>query len=191
MPSTENGRRSRMARRRAPSEHRPRCCCHQWSMSAAQSARRLSHGSTSLCSLSWSPHGESCLCHLPVSPPMAWLTRGEEGAGGHMVKAPGLLKQKFQGQVIGHTSSWCQRTSCGFRSGSTSLLAFLWLCACGVYAAFIRIPPQSCKWPCGLMDKALVFGTKDCRFESCQGHPAQPALRLKRRFCPSTEAALR
>ncbi len=21
------------------------------------------------------------------------------------------------------------------------------------------------------MDKALVFGTKDCRFESCQGHP--------------------
>ena len=24
-------------------------------------------------------------------------------------------------------------------------------------------------WPCGLMDKALVFGTKDCRFESCQG----------------------
>ena len=23
---------------------------------------------------------------------------------------------------------------------------------------------------CGLMDKALVFGTKDCRFESCQGH---------------------
>ena len=25
-------------------------------------------------------------------------------------------------------------------------------------------------WPCGLMDKALVFGTKDCRLESCQGH---------------------
>ena len=24
--------------------------------------------------------------------------------------------------------------------------------------------------PCGLMDKALVFGAKDCRFESCQGH---------------------
>ena len=24
--------------------------------------------------------------------------------------------------------------------------------------------------PCGLMDKALVFGNKDCRFESCQGH---------------------
>ncbi len=24
--------------------------------------------------------------------------------------------------------------------------------------------------PCGLMDKALVFGTKDCWFESCQGH---------------------
>ena len=27
-----------------------------------------------------------------------------------------------------------------------------------------------CIRPCGLMDKALVFGTKDCRFESCQGH---------------------
>ena len=26
------------------------------------------------------------------------------------------------------------------------------------------------QWPCGLMDKALVFGTKDCRFKSCQGH---------------------
>ncbi len=24
--------------------------------------------------------------------------------------------------------------------------------------------------PCGLMDKALVFGTKDCWFESCQAH---------------------
>ena len=33
------------------------------------------------------------------------------------------------------------------------------------------------KWPCGLMDKALVFGTKDCRFESCQGHLA--CARLK------------
>ena len=28
---------------------------------------------------------------------------------------------------------------------------------------------SACQWPCGLMDKALVFGTKDCRFESCQG----------------------
>ena len=27
-----------------------------------------------------------------------------------------------------------------------------------------------CDRPCGLMDKALVLGTKDCRFESCQGH---------------------
>ena len=26
------------------------------------------------------------------------------------------------------------------------------------------------EWSCGLMDKALVLGTKDCRFESCQGH---------------------
>ena len=157
-----------MARRRAPAEHRTHCCCHQWSMSAAQSARRLSHGTTSLCSLSWGPHGEACLCHLPVSPPMAWITRGEEGAGGHLVKAPGLLKQRFQGQVLGHASSWCQHTSCRFRSGSTSLLAFLWLRACGVCVALIRNASLSCKWPCGLMDKALVFGTKDCRFESCQ-----------------------
>ena len=40
----------------------------------------------------------------------------------------------------------------------------------------LAVPPMSCQTslcfvgPCGLMDKALVFGTKDCRFESCQGH---------------------
>ena len=27
-----------------------------------------------------------------------------------------------------------------------------------------------CRWPCGLMDKAFVFGTKDCKLGSCQGH---------------------
>ena len=26
------------------------------------------------------------------------------------------------------------------------------------------------EWPRGVMDTALVFGTKDCRLESCQGH---------------------
>ena len=31
---------------------------------------------------------------------------------------------------------------------------------------FVRMKQR----PCGLTDKALVFGTKDCRFESCQGH---------------------
>ena len=47
-------------------------------------------------------------------------------------------------------------------------LIFLPLC--------LAVPPMSCQTslcfvgPCGLMDKALVFGTKDCRFESCQGH---------------------
>ena len=40
--------------------------------------------------------------------------------------------------------------------------------SCGISKAFL-------KWPCGLMDKALVFGTKDCRFESCQGHFLLPA----------------
>ena len=28
------------------------------------------------------------------------------------------------------------------------------------------------------MDKALVFGTKDCRFESCQGHMVPHAFTL-------------
>ena len=45
-----------------------------------------------------------------------------------------------------------------------------------------RLPRRPCETldmqhlasgPCGLMDKALVFGTKDCRFESCQGHRCQ------------------
>ena len=31
---------------------------------------------------------------------------------------------------------------------------------------------------CGLMDKALVFGTKDCRYESCQGHCSFKAKHL-------------
>jgi hypothetical protein len=35
---------------------------------------------------------------------------------------------------------------------------------------FAGVGRCTCTWPCGLMDKALVFGTKDCRFESCQGH---------------------
>ena len=30
--------------------------------------------------------------------------------------------------------------------------------------------PASTHWLCGLWEKALVVGTKDCRFESCQGH---------------------
>ena len=36
------------------------------------------------------------------------------------------------------------------------------------HACVLWLPPFSI-WPCGLMDKALVLGTKDCRFESCQG----------------------
>ena len=35
---------------------------------------------------------------------------------------------------------------------------------------------SACQWPCGLMDKALVFGTKDCRLESCQGHISRGIL---------------
>ena len=34
----------------------------------------------------------------------------------------------------------------------------------------ISARPHIFRRPCGLMDKALVSGTKDCRFESCQGH---------------------
>ena len=29
-------------------------------------------------------------------------------------------------------------------------------------------PEDLIGWSCSLMDKALVLGTKDCRFESCQ-----------------------
>jgi hypothetical protein len=44
-----------------------------------------------------------------------------------------------------------------------------WLGRRGLWAHKLRFA-QICGRPCGLMDKALVFGTKDCRFESCQGH---------------------
>ena len=49
-------------------------------------------------------------------------------------------------------------------------------------------------WPCGLMDKALVFGTKDCRFESCQGHycctMVSSSQSHTRHFCISTSRQL-
>ena len=38
--------------------------------------------------------------------------------------------------------------------------------ACSKFMLPLAINMRSC----GLMDKALVFGTKDCRFESCQDH---------------------
>ena len=56
------------------------------------------------------------------------------------------------------------------------------------------------KRSCGLMDKALVFGTKDCRFESCQDHSSCAAAlhhigasfpsRLTCRFAPGPATAL-
>ena len=41
---------------------------------------------------------------------------------------------------------------------------------CGVQATatYDDWPSTLSRWSCGLMDKALVFGTKDCRLESCQ-----------------------
>ena len=48
--------------------------------------------------------------------------------------------------------------------------------------ALIRVSKHSFHWPCGLMDEALVFGTKDCRFESCQGHFGVLALFRWRRL---------
>ena len=40
-----------------------------------------------------------------------------------------------------------------------------------IFVVNLSIPSVRIKQrPCGLMDKSLVFGTKDCRFESCQGH---------------------
>ena len=48
------------------------------------------------------------------------------------------------------------------------LLAFyLYLCIAKIIVAIVFALYQR---PCGLMEKALVFGTKDCRLESCQGH---------------------
>ena len=41
--------------------------------------------------------------------------------------------------------------------------------------------------PCGLMDKALVFGTKDCRFESCQGHQLLLAKEARFNSCRKTQ----
>ena len=40
--------------------------------------------------------------------------------------------------------------------------------SCGKSAGDVSATNRS-HGPCGLMDKALVFGTKDCRLESCQG----------------------
>ena len=40
------------------------------------------------------------------------------------------------------------------------------------------LPSMATRWPCGLMDKALVFGTKDCRFESCQGQASPRVVAL-------------
>ena len=48
----------------------------------------------------------------------------------------------------------------------------LWLQVPGcaqVSAVLVVKPSNKYRRPCGLMDKALVLGTKDCRFESCQG----------------------
>ena len=37
----------------------------------------------------------------------------------------------------------------------------------GKFHFYIR---PAAHWPCGPMDKASVYGTGDCRFESYQGH---------------------
>ena len=63
------------------------------------------------------------------------------------------------------------------RKGPTAVVPPVWSHAgwahaggCAPAAAAAAGAPLHIKGPCGLMDKALVFGTKDCRFESCQGH---------------------
>ena len=43
------------------------------------------------------------------------------------------------------------------------------------------------------MDKALVFGTKDCRFESCQGQTRKLGCRLSSRpalWCPIVQSSI-
>ena len=52
---------------------------------------------------------------------------------------------------------------------ATELSATPWTCAVMERVANSQ-RGLNVNWPCGLMDKALVFGTKDCRLESCQGH---------------------
>ena len=53
-------------------------------------------------------------------------------------------------------------------------------CGCGLRVSDspLRRSEEENARPCGLMDKALVFGTKDCRFESCQGQLFQKILSL-------------
>ena len=43
-----------------------------------------------------------------------------------------------------------------------------WICSHLAGLLLYRQNQDFNKWSCGLMDKALVFGTKDCRLESCQ-----------------------
>ena len=45
-------------------------------------------------------------------------------------------------------------------------------------------------WPCGLMGKALVFGTKDCRLESCQGRFEPRAFHMRSGCDTTTPCAL-
>ena len=40
-------------------------------------------------------------------------------------------------------------------------------------------------WPCGLMGKALVLGTKGCRFESCQNKCCKPTTQRVLHVCRS------
>ena len=56
------------------------------------------------------------------------------------------------------------------RPGVSSVPMTSCLRAYSMQLSLISADWQSTSRPCGLMDKALVFGTKDCRFESCQGH---------------------
>ena len=57
----------------------------------------------------------------------------------------------------------------------TTLLDLRSWASCNCSAGGCHTKYQMLEGPCGLMDKALVFGTKDCRFESCQGHAPLPA----------------
>ena len=60
---------------------------------------------------------------------------------------------------------------CALASGRMLSLCLRWQRQVALHRTCLLVSVRaSVDWPCGLMDKALVFGTKDCRFESCQGH---------------------
>ena len=86
----------------------------------------------------------------------AWLLGGGVGGLPANQGAAAGKKRKVPQKLLGRAVLGAQAASLQARSSSVFL--------CSIFLM----------WPCGLMDKAFVFGTKDCRFESCQGQCLEP-----------------